>query len=383
MSHLRIKMSDITLGKPLPWDVYDSSNKLLLRKGHIVQREEQIEALFVRGLFVVSGPDKCDGKKTDDAPLQPVERPSALHLINMANKQLEELQLNLHAQSDAYPKILELVKLVEQAVNINSNVALACILLNQDSVSYVMRHCVDTAVVTMLVARAVQATSEEIQAMMAAALMMNVGMLQHQKELESHQRGSALSERQLEAIRKHPQESVKLLRQAGVNDEQMLDYILLHHENEDGSGYPFGKTGDDIPRNAKIIALADRYCARISERNYRKSMLPNGALRDILLAEKKNIEPTLVASLIRNLGTYPTGTYVRLVNGEIGVVTGPGNTTTTPVVHALIGPRGAPLMLPIRRETHKELFAIKEVLCKEQATVGFRMQQLWGDDAQV
>ena len=378
MEQRRISMSDIVVGKPLPWDVYDSNNKLLLRKGHVVQREQQVEMLVMRGLFVIT---KGVETASPAAVARPVERPSALRMINLAGKRLERLLYNLHNESELQPKIAEVVTALTCAVKLNSDVALASILLNQDTIAYPVRHGIDTAIVSMLVARVMNRTAEETQAMMAAALTMNVGMLRHHEEL--HRRETPLSPEEEAVIRGHPEQSVSLLRQAGIDDETVLNYVLLHHENEDGSGYPFGKSDAEIPGNVKIIALADRYCARVSARLYRKAMLPNAALRDILLSEKKNIDPMLAASFIRELGTYPTGTFVRLVNGEVGVVTGRGSTTTTPVVHALVGPRGAPLSFPIRRETHKELHAIREVLHESQAGVRVNMQQVWGADASL
>ncbi|RZI40870.1 HD domain-containing protein [Herbaspirillum sp. HC18] len=381
MEQRRISMADIVLGKPLPWDVFDSSNKLLLRKGHIVQREQQIESLITRGLFVIAKAGDKPGSANGTAAGKHVDRPSALRLINLVNKRLERLLFNLDSEAELKSKVDEVVTALTYAVGINSDVALASILLNQQSGSYPVRHSIDTAIVAMLVARAMNKPKEEIQAVMTAALMMNVGMLRHHDEL--HHREAPISESEEEVIRNHPEESVTLLRQAGINNEDVLAYVLLHHENEDGSGYPLGKSSAEIPENAKILALADRYCARVSSRLYRKSMLPNAALRDILLAEKKNIDPVLAASFIRVLGTYPAGTFVRLVNGEIGVVTGRGATTTTPVVHSLIGPRGAPLSFAIKRETHKELHAVREVLHEAQAGVRINMQQLWGEEASL
>ena len=381
MEQRRITMSDIVVGKPLPWDVYDSSNKLLLRKGHVVQREQQVETLIVRGLFVMANAEGGASAQSASAAARHVERPSALRLINLATKRLERLLFNLHNESELHPKIIEVVTALKFAVDINPDVALACILLNQESGSYPVRHSIDCAVVSLLVARAMNKSAGEVQDIMTAALMMNVGMLRHHEHL--HHCAQPLSADEHEMIRSHPEESVSLLRNAGIADENVLNYVLLHHENEDGSGYPFGKGSAEIPENAKIIALADRYCARVSSRLYRKSMLPNAALRDILLIEKKNINPTLAACFIRELGTYPTGTFVRLVNGEVGLVTGRGNSTTTPVVHSLLGPRGAPLSFPIRRETHKELHAIREVLHESQAGVRINMQQLWGAEASL
>ncbi|WP_141104004.1 hypothetical protein [Noviherbaspirillum denitrificans] len=51
MDQRRITMTDIVVGKPLPWDVYDANSKLLLRKGHVIQREQQVETLVTPGLF--------------------------------------------------------------------------------------------------------------------------------------------------------------------------------------------------------------------------------------------------------------------------------------------------------------------------------------------
>jgi hypothetical protein len=157
--------------------------------------------------------------------------------------------------------------------------------------------------------------------------------------------------------------------------------VLHHRENEDGSGYPYGRISVVIPENAKIITIADRYCARVSARSYRKPMLPNAALRDILLSEKDKVDSQLTACFIKELGVYPNGTYVRLENGEIGIVTGKGKTTTAPIMHSLIGPRGAPLSFPIRRDTSKELHSIRDVLHPDQAAVRVSMQQLWGLEA--
>ena len=89
----------------------------------------------------------------------------------------------------------------------------------------------------------------------------------------------------------------------------------------------------------------------------------------------------LAAYFIKELGTAPPGAFVRLQNGEIGVVTRRGKATATPIVHAFIGPRGAPLSFPIQRDTGKELYAMRDTLSCDQAMLPFSMQQLWGEEA--
>jgi HD-GYP domain-containing protein (c-di-GMP phosphodiesterase class II) len=304
-----------------------------------------------------------------------------LRVVNLANKRLERLLFNMAAETEVESKILEVVQALSFAVNINSDIALACILLNQTNGRYPVRHCVDAAIVSLLIARALKISADQTKAMAAAALTMNIGMLRHQERLQEIQ--GELSEQDAGIIRDHPQQGVVLLQQAGVTNAEWLSYVLMHHENENGSGYPGGKKGGEIPLCAKIISIADRYCARVSTRNYRKSLLPNAALRDILVAEKNNIDPALATAFIRELGTFPTGSFVRLENGEVCVVTGKGSTTTSPIVHALIGPRGVPLTFPIKRDTSKQLCTIREVLSEDQANIRFSMQQVWGDEARL
>lgn len=374
MGQHRITMSDLVVGEPLPWDVFDSTGKLLLRKGNTVEYNRQIEILIERGLFI-DGPASSADKKSEHAS-KPLEIPSVLRLINLSNRRLERLLVNLPNETDVQDKFLEVAKVLIQAASIDTDVAIASIQLNQETGIYPVRHSIDTAIISLLVARSLHKPPEEVAVITAAALTMNVAMVRLQEKLQHS--AEPLTEAEQQAIRTHPQQGVEQLRHAGVNNEDWLSYVLLHHENEDGSGYPFGKNGSDVPFNAKIIAIADRYCARVSARIYRKPLAPHVALRDMLLAEKKNVDPVLTTAFIRELGIYPNGTLVKLQNGEIAVVTGRGANTTTPYVHALVGPRGAALAMPIKRDSSKTLYAIREVLTEEQANVRFTMQQLWG-----
>jgi HD-GYP domain-containing protein (c-di-GMP phosphodiesterase class II) len=305
---------------------------------------------------------------------------SVLRLINQAHRRLEHLLFNLDSEADAQKSILDIATALTNAVDANPDVALACILLNQDEGSYAVRHCIDSAVVSQLVARAIGKGPRDTLITMAGALTMNIGMLGNQEQLQS--RLNAISPREFALIQDHPQQGVNILRSAGIDDEDWLNCVLLHHENEDGSGYPFGKTGADIPLNAKIISLADRYCARVSSRSYRKPLLPNEALRDLLLADHKNVDPMLTACFIRVLGTYPIGAVVRLASGETGVVYGKGKSSTTPVVHVLAGPQGTPALQALRRDTGDDAYAIREMLSEGQAGIRFSMQQVWGEAAQ-
>ena len=372
MSKKKISEHDLTIGAAVPWDVFSEDGELLVRKGHVVSSVKQLDILIKRGLYAA----------THSHPPKPQSHPSVVRMLNAANQRLEFLSREIIAgKGGEKEKLLEVAHLVYAAVDLHPNVALACILHNQKVGSYAIRHCIDTAVVARMIARALKKSPAEKLIIVAAALTMNLGMLAHQERLQAHK--DALSPADQEIIHQHPAKSVELLRHAGVDDEVWLACVLLHHENEDGSGYPYGKKGRDVPLDAKIISLADRYTARVSARHYRKSLVPNAALRDMVMEGNSNLEQSLVATFIKELGIFPIGTFVRLENGEIGVVTSRGSSSTTPIVDCLIGPRGAPLDKVNRRDTSKVLCGIREVLTEHQAAVGFNLDQLWGPVASL
>lgn len=364
----KVTQADLKIGMLIPWDVYGENGGLLVRKGHMVASANQIDALVERGQFE-------DHSETPAAPREP---DSVLRKLNAAHLELQQL-LNGIASSVApaglQRKLEDVAQLIDDALELNVDVALASILHNQTDAPYAVRHSVDTAVVAQVVARALKKPAAELRTMTLAALTMNVGMLDQAERLENVR--TALPAADTQYVRAHPQASVMLLRRAGISDPDWLACVLAHHENEDASGYPVGLASERIPAGAKLIALADRYCARVSQRAGRKSMLPNAALRDILLEAKNTLDGQLAGVLIRELGIYPIGTYVRLSNGEIGVVSRKGLSSTAPHVEVIVGPRGAPLEVFLQRSTG-ELHSIREVLAAAQVQAPFRMEQIWG-----
>lgn len=373
MEMREIARGELSIGQPLPWDVYGEGGGLLARKGYMIASDAQIESMLKRGKVV----------QEERARSEHEERPSVLRMLNAVNRRLQLLlaEVALGRCVDAHKKLVETARYLAAAVDLHSDVALACILHNQQAGPYAIRHSVDTAVVALLVARSLKMSPEDVQATVLGALTMNVGMLEHQERLQSLKEPLSPQDQQL--IHEHPEAGVHLLRKAGITDKGWLEIVMCHHENEDGTGYPYKVKGDQIPMGAKIVSLADRYCARVSSRSYRKPMVPNQALRDILMEGKTTIDQKLATVFLRELGVYPIGTYVRLLNGEIGVVTRKGVNTTTPIVDALVGPRGAPLDVVIRRDTQHDRHSIREVLNESQAAIGFQLSQLWGGVASV
>lgn len=81
-------------------------------------------------------------------------------------------------------------------------------------------------------------------------------------------------------MRKHPETGARLL--AGVGLEDVCAWVLAHHERPDGRGYPRASRGEEIPVEARILAIADAYEAMTRDRPYRRAIGPERARAELL-----------------------------------------------------------------------------------------------------
>ncbi len=102
-----------------------------------------------------------------------------------------------------------------------------------------------------------------------------------------------LTEEEMEIIKKHTTAGVKVLE--GINHlVQAKPYILSHHEKWDGTGYPEGLSGEDIPLEGRLLAVADVFDALTSDRPYRKGMPIEQALEILSRDAGTHFDPLLV-----------------------------------------------------------------------------------------
>lgn len=304
----------------------------------------------------------------------PAGPPSVLAGLNRLSRRLERSLMTLGAEAGADCELRDIAAGVVSAACRHPEVALASIFLNQIGGLYAVRHCVESAIVATLVAR----PSRDMFTVAAAALTMNAGMVRLTEVFQL--KDCALSADERAAVRRHPEEGAELLRRAGVADEAWLTCVLMHHEADDGSGYPGGLRGGGIPENARLVGMADRYCALVSARNYRRSILPPAALERLCGARA---DAGLAARFRARLGTHPPGTLVRLRSGESGVVSTRRDRAGFVTVHALRGANGAQHVPPQARSTRNPVNAIDSALHEDEAGLRFSMRQVWGDIARV
>ena len=99
-------------------------------------------------------------------------------------------------------------------------------------------------------------------------------------------------------MRRHPQIGVRILEQiSGLRD--ILPIIAAHHERFDGTGYPYGLKGEEIPFEARILAVADTFEALTADRAYRSAMSPEAVLQIIQDGRGTHWDPQVVDAFLR------------------------------------------------------------------------------------
>jgi putative two-component system response regulator len=110
----------------------------------------------------------------------------------------------------------------------------------------------------------------------------------------------SLDSNQSELMKNHPRWGSEVAIAAGMN-QRIVNMVLHHHERFDGRGYPGGLAGAQIPREARIAALADFYDALASDRPYRKAMGTSEAMKLILKERALSFDPQLADLFVEQI----------------------------------------------------------------------------------
>ena len=136
-------------------------------------------------------------------------------------------------------------------------------------------------------ARELKLSEEEIREVALAGMVHDIGKLKISAYIYGRKEDTMQIE-ETRSIRRHAQLGEQILRAEGFS-KNICDMVLYHHENYDGSGYPFNLRGEEIPLGARILRVCDVFAALISDRPYRKAFDIDTAIR-LLIDEVKNFD---------------------------------------------------------------------------------------------
>jgi HD-GYP domain-containing protein (c-di-GMP phosphodiesterase class II) len=148
------------------------------------------------------------------------------------------------------------------------------------------------------IGREMSMMASEQRVLARAGLLHDVGKLGIPDAI-LHKHGS-LNAEEWKVMKTHPEVGVSILGRAGHFKRELLA-VLYHHERMDGSGYPHGLSGDAIPIEARIVAVADTYDVLTSDRPYRKARSAADARTVVQHEAGTHLDPKVVTALLTSL----------------------------------------------------------------------------------
>ena len=366
-----VSIESIKIGQPLPFPLMDKDGVLLARKSFVIDSRDDLLDFSNRGggLFIdvadseanlrayvgqlnnmvrdgrplgeIAG-TKISIKKTDTREDDFTEHPDWLDLQVQGNILLRDSQSTYFLE-----RLDRLYRQLDVHSHRNPDGTLFALihLSTTETRMYSATHAMLVSVMCGLAAREVLNWPADVESMVCkAALTMNLGMTELQDRLASQTEPVTPAQRR--QIDEHPARSMEKLMALGITDAIWLQAVAQHHTQAPG---PL-RTRTPAERLARLIQRADMFAARLAPRASRVPVAPAAAMQACYFDENRQIDEA-GAALIKAVGIYQPGSFVRLASDEVGVVVKRGRNTNSPKVAVLINRNGMPTVEPMVRDT--------------------------------
>lgn len=295
-----VPIEKVENGMMLAKSIYDYETRTLLREGKLLSQEmiERIKERGYPGIYI-------EDELTKDIVIQEAIT------VELRNHAVETLQ-----QLDLEEAVNVAEKIVEQLLEAKT-VSLDMLDLRTFD-DYTYRHSVNVAILSVVIGMGMGYTNEDLVDLCSAAIFHDLGKLSISKDILN--KPGKLTPEENELLRSHSQMSYDILKEKWNIPSRVKAAVLSHHENEDGSGYPNGLTGDNIHMFAKIIHVADVYDALSNERAYKKAYSYSESLEYLMGGCGTLFDQTVVQAFMDKVPVYPKGVSIILSDGREAIV---------------------------------------------------------------
>ncbi|MEU2913235.1 HD-GYP domain-containing protein [Streptomyces massasporeus] len=164
---------------------------------------------------------------------------------------------------------------------------------------YTRGHSERVGQASMMIARELGMADERVEVLRFAGILHDVGKLGVPTRLL--RKDGPLTPEERRVIELHPEYGHEMVRGIGFLGEARAA-VLHHHERLDGSGYPYGLVGRQIPESARVVAVADAFDAMTSTRSYSRARPVSVALAELERCAGSQFDPVMVAALVEAVG---------------------------------------------------------------------------------
>jgi len=167
--------------------------------------------------------------------------------------------------------------------------------------------------------RFLELAREELELLGMVGLLQDVGKTRLPASLM--EKNTTLTPEEAEIFKSHVQLGAEILKATPGMPPRLLELAILHHERQDGTGYPRGLKGDQIGLYGSIAAIADAFDILTAQRPHGgEPLAPSAALSYLYKERGTGYHPDLVEQFIQCVGVFPVGSVVELNSGETGLV---------------------------------------------------------------
>ena len=159
---------------------------------------------------------------------------------------------------------------------------------------------------------------EELHQLALAGFVHDIGLFAVPKSLIT--KSGRLTQEERALVERHPELGYQVVEKCGPAYRWLAQLTHQAHERFNGQGYPNRLRGREISEMALIVGVVDVFDALVSERPYRRRLLPHEAVKELLVAERMTFPREILKALVEQFAVYPLGTTVRLTTGEGGTV---------------------------------------------------------------
>lgn len=396
MNLIALNIESIHLGHPLPFVLRGADGVLLAQKGYVIRTRAELDSLVARGLKLC-----VDTDESGDSHRAYLSQLQKMLLSDTSLGEIAAMKIQAGTQAGRerdgkyapdWPELQQratqmlrsplagdfesrfqslhgaLARHCEQAPDAT---LLALVYLSaQETRLYSATHAMLVSCVCMVVAREMLRWSDaRVLQLGSAALTMNIAMTELQDQLA--QQTQPLTAPQIAAVEDHASRSEQLLRRLGVADPVWLEAVLCHHHRAPG---PMAKKSE-AQQMARLLQRADIFGARLAPRVARWPMPVTAAMQASYYDEEHQVDEA-GAAMVKTLGVYPPGAFVRLATQEVAVVLRRGATATTPRVAVVMNRDGMPTGEMIPRDTSQPAWKIAGVVAYRDVRVQLPLDRL-------
>jgi HD-GYP domain-containing protein (c-di-GMP phosphodiesterase class II) len=396
MKFVSVEPESIRIGVPLPFPLVDKSGILLAKKSFVIASKKDLTDIVNRGggLYLYESDaqrlhrayvDQLQTQMRDEKPLGEIaktkptsatetrRRFAQVASVDWHDLQTQTTYLLRDSNPDSFQERLNRISEVlrDQAMHKPDSALFALIHLSaSESIMYSATHAMLVSVMCSLASKQVLNWSEQDQVIVSkAALTMNLGMSELQDKLAVQV--EPITPTQRAAIDGHAQRSSEILQTLGQEDALLLGAVREHHIQTPG---PLSAR-EPAHRLARLIQRADMFAARLSPRASRTPISPAAAMQACYFEADKQVDEA-GAAILKAVGIYQPGSYVKLANNEVAVVIKRGANTTTPRVAVVVNRDGLSMLEPTVRDTSQKEFQVLASIAHREVKVKINLERM-------